>query len=67
MDTLKEINFPKHKTLGLVEEKENSKGQKKTQILDWTKRNDHRQNTMDTLTVTFTKPSFIQYLNNLMQ
>jgi hypothetical protein len=30
MDTLKEINFPKHKTLGLVEEKENSKGQKKT-------------------------------------
>lgn len=65
VDTLKEINYPKYKALGLVEEKENSKGQKKTHIVDWTKRNDHRHHAMDALTVAFTKPSFIQYLNNL--
>ena len=34
-------------------------------IKDWTKRNDHRHHAMDALTVAFTKPSYIQYLNHL--
>lgn len=65
VDTLKEINLPKYKLLGLVEEKENRNGQKTLQIKDWTKRNDHRHHAMDAITVAFTKPSYIQYLNNL--
>src|SRR5699024_5167476 len=34
-------------------------------IQDWTKRNDHRHHAMDAITVAFTKPAYIQYLNNL--
>ena len=34
-------------------------------IHNWTKRNDHRHHAMDALTIAFTKPSIIQYLNNL--
>jgi CRISPR-associated endonuclease Csn1 len=34
-------------------------------IKDWTKRNDHRHHAMDAITVAFTKPAYIQYLNNL--
>ncbi len=40
-------------------------GRRIRRIKDWTKRNDHRHHAMDALTIAFTKPSFIQYLNNL--
>jgi len=65
VDTLKELNYPKYQALGLVVEKENRLGHKSQQIKDWTKRNDHRHHAMDAITVAFTKPSYIQYLNNL--
>ena len=65
VDVLKELNLPKYQTLGLTEEIENRNGHTKVQIKDWTKRNDHRHHAMDAITVAFTKPSYIQYLNNL--
>src|SRR5690625_7304112 len=34
-------------------------------IEDMTNRNDHRHHAMDAITVAFTKPGIIQYLNNL--
>ncbi|MGP1560439.1 MAG: type II CRISPR RNA-guided endonuclease Cas9, partial [Prevotella intermedia] len=40
-------------------------GRKIKRIKDWTKRNDHRHHAMDALAIAFTKPSYIQYLNNL--
>lgn len=65
VDVLKELNLPKYQALGLTEEIENRNGHKKVQIKDWTKRNDHRHHAMDAITVAFTKPSYVQYLNNL--
>jgi CRISPR-associated endonuclease Csn1 len=65
VDVLKELNLPKYQTLGLTEEIENRNGHTKVQIKDWTKRNDHRHHAMDAITVAFTKPSYIKYLNNL--
>lgn len=65
VDVLEELNRPKYQALGLVETIENRHGQKKVKIKDWTKRNDHRHHVMDAITVAFTKPSYIQYLNNL--
>ena len=65
VDVLKELNLPKYQTLGLTEEIENRNGRTKVQIKDWTKRNDHRHHAMDAITVAYTKPSYIQYLNNL--
>ncbi|MBN2730124.1 MAG: type II CRISPR RNA-guided endonuclease Cas9 [Bacteroidales bacterium] len=65
INTMKEINLPKFRTLGLTEFEERKDGQKIEKIIDWTKRNDHRHHAMDALTVAFTKHSHIQYLNNL--
>jgi CRISPR-associated endonuclease Csn1 len=65
VDVLKELNLPKYQTLGMTEIIENRNGDKKEHIKDWTKRNDHRHHAMDAITVAFTKPSYIQYLNNL--
>lgn len=65
VDVLQELSFEKYKSLGLVEEVENRHGQKKQRIKDWTKRNDHRHHAMDAITVAFTKPSIVQYLNNM--
>jgi CRISPR-associated endonuclease Csn1 len=62
---LEELNLPKFKELGLVELKEGKNGERKSKIINWTKRNDHRHHAMDAITVAFTKPSYIQYLNNL--
>jgi CRISPR-associated endonuclease Csn1 len=65
INTMKELNLPKYEKLGLVKTIEGKNGQPEKQIINWTKRNDHRHHAMDALTVAFTKPAFIQYLNNL--
>lgn len=65
VDVLKELNLPKFRQLGMTEMIQNSKGEKKEIIPDWTKRNDHRNHAMDALTVAFTTHNHIQYLNYL--
>lgn len=65
VNVMQELNFDKYKTLGLTEQVEKKDGTTKERITDWTKRNDHRHHAMDALTVAFTKPAYIQYLNNL--
>lgn len=65
INTMKELNMPKYEKLGLLEVIEGKNGQLEKRIKDWTKRNDHRHHAMDALTVAFTKPAYIQYLNNL--
>ncbi len=65
IDVMKELNWDKYDKKGLTEYVEGKDHQKKAQIKGWTKRNDHRHHAMDALTIAFTKPSYIQYLNNL--
>ena len=65
VDVMKELNFEKYENLGLTEIVEDRDGRKIKRIKDWTKRNDHRHHAMDALAIAFTKPSYIQYLNNL--
>lgn len=65
VDVMQELNWDKYDRLGLTEVIEGRDGQKIRRIKDWTKRNDHRHHAMDALTIAFTKPSIIQYLNNL--
>lgn len=65
INIMKEINLPKYRALGLTEVQERRTGQKIEVISDWTKRNDHRHHAMDALTIAFTRPSHIQYLNYL--
>ncbi|WP_369047729.1 type II CRISPR RNA-guided endonuclease Cas9 [Tenacibaculum sp. UWU-22] len=65
VNVLKELNLPKYKAIGLTEIVENSKGEKKEVIKDWTKRNDQRHHAMDALTIAFTTHNHIQYLNYL--
>lgn len=65
INTMKELNMPKYEKLGLVETIEGKNGRPEKRIKGWTKRNDHRHHAMDALTVAFTKPAYIQYLNNL--
>lgn len=65
IDILEELTLPKYEVLGMAQWVENRHGEKRKKIKDWSKRNDHRHHAMDAITVAFTKPSFIQYLNNL--
>ncbi len=65
INVMKELNLPKYRALGLTEMQERKEGKKVEQIVDWTKRNDHRHHAMDALTVAFTSYNHIQYLNNL--
>lgn len=65
VNTMKELNLPKYESLGLVKTIKGKNGQPEKLIIDWSKRNDHRHHAMDALTVAFTKPAYIQYLNNL--
>ena len=65
IDVLKELNFEKYKSLGLTYSIENRHGKELIRIAEWTKRNDHRHHAMDAITVAFTRPAFIQYLNNM--
>lgn len=65
VNIMQELNFDKYNKLGLIEKVEKKDGSFKERIVDWSKRNDHRHHAMDAITVAFTKPSHIQYLNNL--
>lgn len=64
-NVLQELNWDKYDKLGLTYYEINKEGKRLPRIKDWTKRNDHRHHAMDAITVAFTKPSHIQYLNNL--
>lgn len=65
VDVMKELNWDKYDKLGLTHIEEGKNGERLYKIKDWTKRNDHRHHAMDAITVAFTKPAYIQYLNNL--
>ncbi len=65
IQVMQELNWDKYEKVGLTYYKENKEGKKLPRIKDWTKRNDHRHHAMDAITVAFTKPGMIQYLNNL--
>ena len=62
---MQELNWYKYDQLGETETYTDKNGETKRVIKNWTKRNDHRHHAMDALTIAFTKPSIIQYLNNL--
>lgn len=64
INVMKELNLPKYEALGLVKIIERKNGNKVTQIIDWTKRNDHRHHAVDALTVAFTTYNHVNYLNN---
>lgn len=65
IDVMQELNWDKYHKLGLTYEEKGKNGERLYKIKDWTKRNDHRHHAMDAITVAFTKPAYIQYLNNL--
>lgn len=65
INIMKELSIEKYRSLGLTEMIEKKDGTFKEQIIDWTKRNDHRHHAMDALTIAFTKHNHIQYLNFL--
>jgi CRISPR-associated endonuclease Csn1 len=65
VNVLQELNWEKYEKLGLTYYETNREGKKLPRITDWTKRNDHRHHAMDALTVAFTRPSHVQYLNHL--
>ncbi len=65
IDIMKEINFDKYERIGLTNTEKGEKGDTIYKIKGWAKRDDHRHHAMDALIVAFTKPSHIQYLNNL--
>ncbi len=65
VEVMKELNWDKYHKLGLTIEETGKNGERLYKIKDWTKRNDHRHHAMDAITVAFTKPAYIQYLNNL--
>ena len=65
VDMMQELNWDKYHKLGCTEQWKDLDGRVIKRIKEWTKRNDHRHHAMDALTIAFTKPSIIQYLNNL--
>lgn len=65
VDVMQELNWDKYAKQGLTESFTDKDGRIIQRIKGWTKRNDHRHHAMDALTIAFTKPAFIQYLNNL--
>ncbi len=62
---MQELNWDKYEALNLTTSFKDKHGKVYYRIKNWTKRNDHRHHAMDALTIAFTKPSIIQYLNNL--
>jgi len=65
VNVLQELNWDKYEKLGLTTTELTKDNNSIKKIKDWSKRNDHRHHAMDALTVAFTKPSHIQYLNYL--
>lgn len=67
VNVLQELVWDKYKQLGKVNTYVD-KNQKTVERIDreaWTKRTDHRNHAMDAITVAFTKPAIIFYLNSL--
>ncbi|MGP1515821.1 MAG: type II CRISPR RNA-guided endonuclease Cas9 [Bacteroidales bacterium] len=65
VNVMQELNWEKYHAIGQTKIEENRDGRSIGTIKDWSKRDDHRHHAMDALTIAFTKPSFIQYLNNV--
>ncbi len=65
VDVMKELNWDKYNKLGLTSSYTDHNGNTIKQINDWTKRNDNRHHAMDAITIAFTRPEYINYLNNL--
>lgn len=65
VDIMQELNWDKYQRQGLTNVITGRDGQQIRRITDWTKRNDHRHHAMDALTIAFTKPAYINYLNHL--
>ncbi|MBR1798730.1 MAG: type II CRISPR RNA-guided endonuclease Cas9 [Bacteroidales bacterium] len=65
VDVMQELNWDKYERQGLTSVTTGRDGQKIYRIADWTKRNDHRHHAMDALTIAFTRPEYINYLNHL--
>ena len=65
VNVMQELNWDQYDQLGLTETYTDKDGRTIHRIKDWTKRSDHRHHAMDALTIAFTKPSIIQYLNHL--
>lgn len=67
VDVLQELVWDKYDRLGLINTYTDKDGKTVRKINEdaWTKRNDHRNHAMDAITVAFTKPAFINYLNSL--
>lgn len=67
VDVLQELVWDKYDRLGLIDTYTDKDGKTVSKINEdaWTKRNDHRNHAMDAITVAFTKPAFINYLNSL--
>lgn len=65
VDVMQELNWDKYDRLGQTYFYEDHNGKRIGKIRDWTKRNDHRHHAMDAVTIAFTNPAIIQYLNNL--
>lgn len=64
INVLQELNWDKYEALGLTYYDHNKEGKALPRIKDWTKRNDHRHHAMDAIAVAFTRPAFVNYLNN---
>ncbi len=67
-DVLMNLQLPKYRELGLTETIEiNNDGSvdKKENIKDWSKRDDHRHHAIDALTIACTKQGYIQRFNKL--
>ncbi len=65
VDIMQELNWSKYQQQGLTSVITGRDGQQIRRIEDWTKRNDHRHHAMDALTIAFTRPAYINYLNHL--
>ena len=65
VDIMQELNWDKYERQGLTQVIIGRDGQRIRRIDNWTKRNDHRHHAMDALTIAFTKPAYINYLNHL--
>ncbi|MBN8702297.1 MAG: type II CRISPR RNA-guided endonuclease Cas9 [Bacteroidetes bacterium] len=69
-DVLMNLQLPKYKELGQTKIREWSsehgkRTHKKEEIINWTKRDDHRHHAIDALVVACTKQGFIQRINTL--
>lgn len=65
VNVMQELNWDKYEQLGMTYTVARGDGHQVRKIREWTKRNDHRHHAMDAITIAFTKPVHIQYLNNL--